>query len=427
MRKRVVITGMGTVNPVGNNLQDFWQGIKEGRSGVGPITRFDTKDHTTKIAAEIKNFKASDYMEAREARKMETFCHYAVASALEAWKNSGLGGGPDSGVLGAQVGGKVDPERLGVILGVGMGGFETLEEAFSIMKEKGPNRVPPLTVPKIISNIGPGNIAIQLNAQGPSYSLATACASGTDAIGNSYRMIQDDICDVVVTGGVEAIITPLGIAGFNVIHALSSKFNDEPQRASRPFDRDRDGFVMGEGAAILVLEELNHALERGAHIYGEVIGSGASTDANHLTAPHPEGRGAIQAVKMALKVAGIGIEDVDYINAHGTSTQINDSVETKVIKSVFGEHAYKLKISSTKSMTGHCIGAAGAIEAIVCVMALRDQFYPPTINLDNPDPECDLDFIPHKGYHGEMNIALSNSLGFGGHNGILAFRRYTEN
>lgn len=413
-RKRVVITGMGTVNPVGNTLSEYWDGIKNGKSGIGPITRFDPKDHTTKIAAEIKNFKASERMDPKDARKMETFSHYAVASAIEAWENTRLG---KTGV---------DPERLGVILGVGMGGFETLEDAFTTLINRGPQRIPPLTVPKIISNIGPGNIAILLNAQGPSYSLATACASGTDAIGNSYRMIVDDICDVVITGGVEAIITPLGIAGFNALHALSTKYNNDPQRASRPFDRDRDGFVMGEGAAILVLEELEHALARGAHIHAEVVSVGASTDANHLTAPHPEGRGAIQAVKMALRMAGLQPTDIDYINAHGTSTEINDAVETKVIKSVFAEHAYKLKVSSTKSMTGHCIGAAGAMEAIVCAKALEDQFYPPTINLDNPDPECDLDYIPHKGIKAPMKYAMSNSLGFGGHNGILIFKRYDK-
>jgi len=425
MRKRVVVTGMGTVNPVGNGVEAFWSGIKQGKSGIGPITRFDASQHTTQIAAEIKNFKPSDYMDSKDARKMETFSHYAVASALEAWKDSGLGRNPsDSGTLGAYEGGLVDPERLGVILGVGMGGFETVESSFTILKEKGPSRVPPLTVPKIISNIGPGNIAIMLNAQGPSYSLATACASGTDAIGNGYRLIVDDICDAVVTGGVEAIITPLGIAGFNVIHALSTKYNDEPQKASRPFDKDRDGFVMGEGAAILILEELNHALERGAKIYGEVVGVGASSDASHITAPHPEGRGAIQAIKFALRMAGLQATDIDYINAHGTGTQINDVVETKVIHSVFGDAAKDVKISSTKSMTGHCIGAAGGIEAVVCVKALQDQFYPATINLDTPDEECDLNYIPHTGFSAPMKYAMSNSLGFGGHNGILIFKKY---
>ena len=412
MAKRVVITGMGTVNALGNNLKDFWAAVKANKSGVGPITHFDPKDHHTKIAAEVKNFVPSDYMDAKEARKMERFSHFAVASAIEAYNDAGLSRD------------KIDAERIGVILGVGMGGFGTLEESFTIMKEKGPQRLPPLCVPKIISNIGPGNIAIILQAEGPSYSMATACASGTDAIGHAFRMIRDDVCDAVITGGVEAIVTPLGIAAFNALHALSTKYNDSPEKASRPFDKDRDGFVMGEGAGSLILEDLDHALARGARIYAEVIGSGSSTDAYHMTAPHPEGRGAIQAVKAALRVAGLRPDQVDYINAHGTSTEINDSVETKMIKAVFGEHAYKLKVSSTKSMTGHCIGAAGAIEAIICAMALQDQFFPATLNLDNPDPECDLDYVPHRGVNGKIEVAMSNSLGFGGHNGILILRRY---
>lgn len=414
MQKRVVITGMGTVNPIGNNINDFWEGIKAGKSGIGPITRFDAKDHNTRIAAEVKNFKASDYMDAKEARKLEPFCQFAVASAIEAHRDSGLN--PNN----------IDPERIGVIIGITIGGFLTLENAFSTLLEKGPDRIPPLTVPKIISNIGPGNIAIILNAQGPSYSMATACASGTDAIGHSFRLIQNDICDAMITGGAEAIITSLGVAGFNALHALSTHYNDDPTKASRPFDKERDGFVMGEGSAVLILESLDHARARGAHIYAEIIGYGATTDAFHITAPHPDGRGAIQAIKSALQVAKIAPTDVDYINAHGTSTDINDSVETKVIKAVFEEHAYKLKVSSTKSMTGHCIGAVGAMEAVICAKALQDQFYPATINLDNPDPECDLDYVPHHGIQAPMNIAISNSLGFGGHNGILVFKRYTE-
>ncbi len=412
MRKRVVITGMGTVNSIGNNLSDFWAGIKAGKSGVGPITHFDPVNHVTKIAAEVKGFKASEFMELKEARKMEPFCHFAVASALEAYRDSGLT--PET----------MDPDRIGVVLGVGMGGFETLENAFSILLEKGPTRVPPLTVPKVISNIAPGNIAILLNVQGPSCVVTTACASGTDAIGNSLRLIQDDVCDVMIAGGSEALITPLGMAGFNVLHALSTKRNDDPTKASRPFDADRDGFVMGEGAGILILESLEHALARGAKIYAEVLGSAASTDAYHMTAPHQEGLGASKAIKWALKAAGITPEDIDYINAHGTSTEINDAVETKAIKAAFGAHAYKLKVSSTKSMTGHCIGAAGAIEAIICAKALEEQFFPPTINLENPDPNCDLDYVPNKGYNAVMRHAISNSLGFGGHNSILVLKRY---
>jgi len=414
MERRVVITGMGTVNPLGNTTEEFWAGIKAGKSGAGPITKFDATDYSTKIAAEIKNFDVRDFMDRKEAQKMDPFSHYAVASALQAWENSGLKEGD------------VDPFRVGVILGVGMGGFETLEKSFSVLSERGPSRVPPMTVPKLISNIGPGNIAIALNAQGPSYSLATACASGTDAIGQSLMSIKSGVTDVVVTGGVEAVIVTLGIASFNVIHALSTKYNDTPEKASRPFDKDRDGFLMGEGAGILVLEELGHARRRGAQIYGEVLGVGSTTDAYHLTAPHPDGRGAIKAMQLALSSSNIEPTQIDYVNAHGTSTPVNDPVETKAIKAVFGDHAYQMKVSSTKSMTGHCIGAAGAIEAIICAKAMEDQFFPPTINLDNPDPECDLDYVPHKGYKGSIEYAMSNSLGFGGHNGILVMKRYRE-
>lgn len=415
MPRRVVITGMGTVNPLGNNTGDFWTGIKAGRSGVGPITKFDTTDYATRIAAEIKDFDVRDYMDRKEAQKMDAFSHYAVVSALEAWRQSGMKEGD------------VDPAKVGVILGVGFGGFETLEKAFVALKDKGPSRIPPMTIPKLISNIGPGNIAITVNAQGPSYSIATACASGTDAIGHSLMSIKSGVTDVVITGGVEAVIIGLGIASFNVIHALSSKYNDTPEKASRPFDRDRDGFVMGEGAGILILEELEHAKARGARILAEVLSVGSSTDAYHLTAPHPDGRGAIQAMNIALHSAGVRPEQIDYINAHGTSTPINDPIESKAIKAIFKDHAYKVKVSSTKSMTGHCIGAAGAIEAIVCVKSMEDQFFPPTINLDNPDPECDLDYVPNKGYHGKIDYAMSNSLGFGGHNGVLLVKRFEEN
>jgi 3-oxoacyl-[acyl-carrier-protein] synthase II len=414
MAKRVVITGMGTVNPLGNNIHDFWDNVKSGVSGIGPITKFDASDHPTRIAGEVKGFNVKEYMDPKEARKMEDFSHFAVVSALQAWNDSGLKDGD------------VDPVRLGVILGVGIGGFKTLGEAYVQILNKGPNRVHPMTIPKLISNIGPGNIAIQLNAQGPSYSMATACASGTDAIGHAFRLIQAGITDAVISGGVEATITPLGIAGFNVIHALSTGMNDDPQKASRPFDKNRDGFVMGEGAGVLILEELEHALARGAHIHAEVIGSGASTDANHLTAPHPEGRGAKIAIQLALDSAGIKPTEVDYINAHGTSTPINDPTETKAIKAVFGEDAYKVKISSTKSMTGHCIGAAGAIEAIICAQSIKDNFIPPTINYETPDPECDLDYTPNKGVAAKVDITMSNSLGFGGHNGVLILKRYRE-
>jgi 3-oxoacyl-[acyl-carrier-protein] synthase II len=410
---RVVVTGLGTVNPLGNSVSDFWQGIREERSGAGPITRFDASDYATKIAAEVKDFDPTTRMDKRDARKMDIFSQYAVVSALEAIADCGLK--PDT---------NIDPSRLGVVLGVGIGGFETIEDSYTRLLQKGPSRVPPMTIPKLIANIGPGNVAIAVNAQGPCYSLATACASGTDAIGNGFRWIRNGLGDAVIVGGVEACITKLGVSGFNVIQALSTAYNDRPQEASRPFDKDRDGFVIGEGAGILVIESLEHARQRGAPIYAEVVGSGITCDANHLTAPHPEGRGAIAAMRMALDDAGIEPSDIDYINAHGTSTQVNDPVETKAIKEVFEDHAYRLKVSSTKSMTGHCIGAAGGIEAIASVLAIRDQFCPATINLEEPDPACDLDYVPNKGHRQSITYALSDSLGFGGHNGVVIFKKY---
>jgi 3-oxoacyl-[acyl-carrier-protein] synthase II len=415
MARRVVITGMGTVNPLGNSVEAFWEGIKAGRSGLGPITKFDTTEYVTKIAGEVKDFNPSDFMDKKEARKMEPFSHFAVAATLEAMRDSGL-----------ETGENIDPRRIGVILGVGIGGFQTIEDSYIALLEKGPSRVPPMTIPKLIANIGPANAAIAIQAYGPVYSMATACSSAADAIGNSFRWIRDGMGDAMVTGGVEACITKLGVSGFNVIQALSTHFNDEPEKASRPFDKDRDGFVIAEGSGVLILESLDHAKARGAHIYAELVGSGISCDANHLTAPHPEGRGAIEAIKMALEDAGIQPEDVDYINAHGTSTPLNDPLETMAIKEVFGEHAYKLKVSSTKSMHGHMIGAAGGVEAIACTLAIRDQFFPPTINLDEPDPACDLDYVPNKGVSGRIRYAVSNSLGFGGHNGIVVIKEFEE-
>ena len=415
MAHRVVITGLGTVNPMGNSVEAFWANIKAGKSGLGPITKFDTTDYVTKIAGEVKDFNPSEFMDRKEARKMEPFAHYAVAATLEAMRDAGLTTGEN-----------IDPTRIGVILGVGIGGFKTIEDSYVSLLEKGPSRVPPMTIPKLIANIGPANAAIAIGAHGPVYSMATACSSAADAIGNSLRWVREGLGDAVVTGGVEACITRLGVSGFNVIQALSTQYNDQPERASRPFDKDRDGFVIAEGAGVLVLENLEHAKARGATIYGEVIGSGISCDANHLTAPHPEGRGAIEALKMALRDAGIKPEDVDYINAHGTSTPLNDPLETAVIKKVFGDHAYKLKVSSTKSMHGHLIGAAGGVEAIVSTLAIRDQFFPPTINLEEPDPACDLDYVPNKGVSGRIRCVVSNSLGFGGHNGIVVIREFAE-
>lgn len=411
--EQVVVTGIGTVNPLGNSVSQFWESIRNGQSGAGPITRFDTTGYATTYAAEVKDFDPRERIDKRDARKMDRFSHYAVYASLEALEDAGLN----------RENGSYDPERTGVILGVGIGGFETMEESIRALAEKGPSRVPPMTIPKLIANIGPAHVAIQIDARGPVYALATACASGTDSILNAVRAIRAGECDVVVSGGVEAPITPLGISGFNVIQALSTKYADDPAKSSRPFDKDRDGFLMGEGAGVLILESRSHAEKRGARIYAEVSGSGMTCDANHLTAPHPDGRGAIEAMSKAIKAAGIDPTEIDYINAHGTSTQINDPTETKAIKAVFGEHARKLRVSSTKSMTGHCIGAAGGIEAIAIVLALRDQYYPATINLENQDPDCDLDFVPNKGVSGEINVAMSNTFGFGGHNGVVVMRR----
>jgi 3-oxoacyl-[acyl-carrier-protein] synthase II len=319
--------------------------------------------------------------------------------------------------------GGVDPERFGVILGNGIGGIETLEAAFGKIRDKGPSSIHPLTVPMMISNEAPGNIAIRFQALGPCFCVVTACASSNDAMGDAYRLIREGAVDVMIAGGTEAPITPLGLAGFCQLQAVSTR-NDAPEKASRPFDRGRDGFVIAEGAGLLVLEELEHAKRRGARIFGEMGGYGISCDANHLTAPHPEGRGAAQAMRMAVASAGLAVSDIDYINAHGTSTPINDPVETKAIKTVFGEHAKKLKVSSTKSMTGHLLGAAGGIEAVVTVLAIQDQFFPPTRNYEEPDPACDLDYVPNKGYAGRVRAAISNGLGFGGHNSGVLFKEY---
>ena len=412
MSTRVVISGLGSVTPLGNSVDATWQGMVDGRSGVGQITRFDASAYPATIAGEVRDFDIREYIDKREARKMDPFSHYAVAGSLQAMRDAGLAEG------------KHDPERTGVVLGVGIGGFETLENSYEALFLKGPDRVPPMTIPKHIANEGPGNVAITLNAQGPCYAITTACSSGTDAIGSAYRLIKDGIMDVMVTGGVEACITKLAVMGFCVIQALTTDYNDRPEKGSRPFDKRRSGFVIGEGAGILVIESLEHAQARGAKIYAEIVGNGMMCDAQHLTAPHTEGRGAIQAMKMAMREAGVEPQDVDYINAHGTSTPINDPFETKAIKAVFGEHAHDVKISSTKSMTGHCIGAAGGIEALACVKAIETGIVPPTINQEEADPECDLDYVPNQSVKADVKVAMSNTFGFGGHNGVLIVRRF---
>ncbi|HUV06143.1 MAG TPA: beta-ketoacyl-ACP synthase II [Spirochaetia bacterium] len=417
MSRRVVVTGLGTVNPLANDVKTFWERTKNGENGIERITRFDVSTYTSQVGGEVRDFDPNNYMDKKDARRMDKFALFALVSAQEAMDDAEL-----------KTGENMDPEQLGVMLGNGIGGLETMED--QILKHHGRNldlkSIHPLFVPKMISNIGPGQIAIKMNAQGPCFTIATACSSGTDAIGNAYYRIKDGLVDAVITGGTEAPFTPTSLGGFCVLQALSTKFNDRPGKASRPFDKDRDGFIMAEGAGIIILEELEHALKRGARIYAEVAGYGVSCDANHLTAPHPEGRGAIIALKMAVRSAGLELEDIDYINAHGTSTPINDPTETKAIKAVFGDHARKLKISSTKSMTGHMLGAAGGVEAVVTVLAIRDQIFPPTRNLDEPDPECDLDYVPGKSVSGRIRAALSNSLGFGGHNGILCFKEFKK-
>jgi 3-oxoacyl-[acyl-carrier-protein] synthase II len=412
--RRVVVTGMGTVNPLGKRVEEFWTNIKEGKSGIGPLTKFDTTDYPAKIAGEVKDFDPSDLLSRKETRSMADFTKFAVYAAVQAMEQANLQPG------------SFDSYRAGVFLGNGIGGFEVVEENLFKLFQRGPHAVAPLTIPKLISNEAAGNLAIHFGFHGPCHTTVTACASGTDAIGEAFNAIRFGLADVAITGGTEGAITQLSVAGFCRLQALSTKYNDEPQRASRPFDKNRDGFIIGEGAGILVLESLEHARRRGAVILGEIAGYGMTCDAYHLTAPDPNGDGAARAMRNALQIAGKQIEDIDYINAHGTSTAANDSMETKAIKQVFGSHAYKLKVSSTKSMTSHLIAAAGAVEAIVCLLAIRDQYFPCTINQETPDEECDLDYVPNQGQPGKIRCAMSNSLGFGGHNGVLVFTGYDE-
>jgi 3-oxoacyl-[acyl-carrier-protein] synthase II len=409
--RRVVITGLGPITSIGIGKENYWNSLIEGKSGISYITNFDTEGYTSKIGAEVKDFQPEEYMDKKEAKRMDKFAQFAVAATKLALEDSELN--LDD----------IDKERVGVILGSGVGGIETLEAEHTKLMEKGPRRVSPFFIPMMISNMGPGQITMMYGFKGPSFTITTACASGTHAIGESFRMIQKGVSDVIITGGSEAAVSPIAVAGFCSMKALSTR-NEEPEKASRPFDKDRDGFVIGEGAGIIVLEELEHALKRNAHIYGEVIGYGATSDAYHITAPDPEAKGAAEAMRLALEEANLDFDKVDYINAHGTSTYYNDKLETLAIKKVFKGHAYKLAISSTKSMTGHLLGAAGGIEAIATVLAIEEGIIPPTINYETPDPECDLDYTPNKAVKREIKYALSNSLGFGGHNATILLKKY---
>ena len=413
--RRVAITGMGVVSPIGIGLQTFWQSIKEGVCGIAPITRFDASTLPCRIAGEIKNYKAVDFLDHRIVQRTAVFTQFAMIAAQEAWNDAGLNQFTFD-----------DPSRCGILLGNGIGGLEVNDEAHRKLFDKGTSRIPVMTIPKMIANEAAGNVSMMLGIKGSAHVVVTACASGTDAIGFALDRIRCGRADVVLTGGAESTITEYGVGGFCQLKALSTNFNDTPHRASRPFDKDRDGFVMGEGAGILVLEEREHAKRRGAKIYAELAGFGASADAFHLTAPSPDGEGAARAIRLALQDAGLQPENVDYINAHGTSTPINDPIETKAIKIALGEHAYKLAVSSTKSMTGHALGAAGGIETIITALAIQEGFFPATLNLDEPDPECDLDYVPNKGRRGTIESALSLSLGFGGHNSVVAVKKNTE-
>lgn len=414
-RRRVVITGLGVITPIGNTVEEFWKSLLEGRSGVKTITSFDPTPFSSHIASQVRVFDASAYMGPKEIRKTDRFVHFAIASAKQAMDDSGL----DLE--------KENRDRIGVIIGSGIGGLTTIEvehnKYVSRGREKGARMISPYLIPMLIVNMGSGYVSIYFNVKGPNTAVATACATGNHSIGDAFRLIQHDEADIMISGGSEAAITEMGFGGFCSMRALSTR-NDAPEKASRPFDKDRDGFIMGEGAGVVILEEREHAMKRGARIYCELKGYGMNADGHHITAPDPEGRGASKCMELALKDAGIAPEEVDYINAHGTSTQLNDKVETLAIKNLFGAHARKVAISSTKSVTGHLLGAAGGVEAVASVLAMKNNIIPPTINYETPDPECDLDYTPNKPKSRKVDIAMSNSLGFGGHNAVIVLKRH---
>lgn len=405
--RRVVVTGLGTVNPLGNSVEDTWKNLCQGKSGISSV-EFDTEGIASKIAGQVKDFDVFEYLDRKEARKMDRYCHYAMASSIQAMKDANL----DS----------IHPEKLGVITGTGIGGMQTFEQQTEIFIKRGPRKVSPFFIPMMISNIAAGRLAIHFNARGVNFNVVSACASSANAMGEAYRAIKFGAADVVIACGAEAAVTPFTLAGFSAMRALSVR-NDSPETASRPFDLERDGFVLSEGGGTIILEEYDHAKKRGAKIYAEMVGYGATSDAFHITMPAPNGEGGAQAVKNALKDANIQPQDIQYINAHGTSTPLNDKCETFAIKTVFGEHAYKLKINSSKSMIGHTLGAAGAVEALVLVKSIQEQKIHPTINLFTPDPECDLDYNPKETIDLQIEYGMSNSFGFGGHNAVLIFKR----
>jgi len=409
--RRVVVTGLGLITPLGIGVEASWAGALAGRSGIRRITQFDTSGFPTQIAGEVEGFDPEAWIEPKEVKKVDRFIQFAIAAADIAMKDSGVTVSSDTS------------DRVGVAVGAGMGGLPIIEKVHSVLAERGPRRITPFFIPSVLINLASGHISIRYGAKGPNIAQVTACATGTHAIGDSFRIIERGDADVMICGGTEACITPLGVGGFNAMKALSTR-NEEPEKASRPFDQDRDGFVMGEGAGVMILEGVDHAQARGARIYAEVVGYGLTSDAYHITSPDPQGDGAARCIRMALKGAGMPADSVDYINAHGTSTKYGDELETRAIKSVFGEHARRLVVSSTKSMTGHLLGAAGGIEAVFSVLAMRDGRIPPTINLDNPDPECDLDYAPHIVRERDVNVSLSNSFGFGGTNACIVFRKF---
>lgn len=410
-KRRVVVTGLGIITPLAIGVQDSWKGLIEGRSGIGKISQFDSSAFPTQIAGEVEGFNPENYIEFKEIKKMDRFIQFALAAAKMAIDDSGL---------------KItdsNASRIGVIVGSGIGGLRTIEHYHSVFLEKGPRRITPFFIPMLVINLASGQISIKFGAKGPNSAVATACATGSHSIGDAYKIIQRGDADAMIAGGTEAVITPLGIGGFNAMKALSTR-NNEPEKASRPFDINRDGFVMGEGAGIVILESLKNAMDRGAKIYAEIVGYGMTADAYHITSPSPHGEGAARCMELTLKDGGTDPLWVDYINAHGTSTKYGDEIETQAIKTVFKEYAYKIAISSTKSMMGHLLGAAGGVEAVVAVLSIYNNIAPPTINLDNPDMECDLDYVPHKSRKMTINYALSNSFGFGGTNACLLFKKF---